>query len=473
MIKYLYIIFIVLSANIFGQESNNHKLKSYIENNSSLAGSFIGVSVLDLTNKKTVLNYNADKNFIPASVLKLFYTLAAIDTKGKDFKFKTEVSYTGNILFDGTLEGDLIISASGDPTLGSSRFYKKGVESIFKRITKSLTENKITCIEGDIIIESAKNSYPIHGSWTTEDIGNYYAGGTWGINFNENQYKIKFKLGKTIGDKTKIISVFPEIPYLKIKNQVTTAKKGTGDNSYIYGLPFSFYREVKGTLPIDNDTYTIKGSMPNPPLVFLRLLANYLDNTDFYFNSFKYTEFNHKSKKHLFDIESPTLGEIAKTCNNWSINLYSESIAKLLCLKTNHPNDYLYEKEIQYFLKKYNIDFTSTQIVDGCGLSSENHVSPKTINLFIEIMVDKLGLSIVLDVLPKAGVEGYAKKINIQNLWIKSGSIQGVLNYSGIFKNINGKYYAFSIMSNNNNMNKDIKKNILKLIKSITSNSYL
>ncbi len=82
-------------------------------------------------------------------------------------------------------------------------------------------------------------------------------------------------------------------------------------------------------------------------------------------------------------------------------------------------------------------------------------------------MIDKLGIFTVIDILPKAGVEGYAKKIPIKNLWIKSGSIQGVLNYSGIFRSKTGKYYSFSFMTNNNNENIKLKADIFEVIRQL------
>ncbi len=451
----------------YAQTITNSRLRQLIENNSRLSKSFVGVSVYDLKKNKEILAYNSTKNFVPASVLKLLYTLSAIETKGKDYKFNTEIAYTGKILFDGTLEGDLIITPSGDPTFGSHRFYKDGYKSIFKILKDELTKSGIRCIEGNIILVLAKQSYPIHGSWTTEDIGNYYAGGSWELNFNENLYKTKFSLGNKIGSPTKILDITPQISHLTLINNVLVGEKGTGDNSYIYGLPYDFHREIRGTLPLGKKTFTIKGSIPNPPLTFIRLLGDYFDNNNIYFKDYEisYNSFHNTATIYVF--ESPELLQIVKTCNNWSINLYSESLSQLLCLESNHPVDYLYKKEIKSFFKKYKTDFTNVQIVDGCGLSSENHISPKVLTRFIKEMIDKLGLFTVLDILPKAGIEGYAKSIPMKALWIKSGSIQGVLNYSGVFKSKTGKYYAFSFMTNNNNENIKLKSDIFEVIRQL------
>jgi len=468
--KYILAFFLIVTLQsnfIVAQGISNNQLSNLISKNASLKNSFIGISVLDIRNGNEILSYNSNKQFIPASTLKILYTLSAIEAKGKDFRFKTSFYYTGKILFDGTLEGDILIFPSGDPTLGSNRFYKNGIETIFTGITKALNKKGIKCIDGNIILVNQKNSYPINGSWTTEDIGNYYAGGSWDLNMNDNEYKIKFKTGQSINDKTKIIDITPHIPFLKIQNYVKTGKAHTGDNSYIYGLPKSFSKVIKGTLPITKEnTYNIKGAIPNPPLTFLRLFYQYLDSHNIFVKEIKFTNKDIENKTYIFDIISPPLIKIVKECNGYSINLYSEALAKLLCLKNDHPNEYLRKEEIYSHFLKYDIDFSTTQIVDGCGLSNNNLISPKTMNLFIKTLINKLNLNIVLEILPHAGEDGYAKNIKNKNLWIKSGSINGVQNYSGIMKSTNNSFYIFSIMSNNNHKNKrkNIKNSILNIL---------
>jgi len=54
----------------------------------------------------------------PASVTKLFSVAAALDELGADYVFSTPVYARGELDESGVLDGDLILVASGDPTLG-------------------------------------------------------------------------------------------------------------------------------------------------------------------------------------------------------------------------------------------------------------------------------------------------------------------------------------------------------------------
>ncbi len=463
------ILFIAYTAK---SQANIDNLKEAVKKLEAVSNSHVGISIFDLQNKKEIFSSNSNKTFTPASVLKLFYTLAAVETKGKNFKFSTDFYHTGDILYDGTLEGDLLIFSSGDPSFGSPRYYKKGIETTLEIIYKKLKQKNISCIDGNIILIVPNQSYPVNGNWVNEDIANYYGGGTWAFNFNDNEYKIKFDLGKDVGAGTEITQVFPHIPGISISNKVTVGKEGSGDNAYIYGDVLSYKRYIRGTLS-DNKN-TIRGAIPNPPKTFMKILGSFLDKKGIYHNKMTILQGDKSEKQFLFSIQSPSLLTLAKECNDYSINLYSEAFAKMLCLNSNHPNDYLYNEELEYFFKRYNIDTDKIHLDDGCGLSPKNLVSPREINKFIISIVEKLNLKTVLDIMPQVGKDGHYKNIlkKNKNYWMKSGSIEGARNYSGIYKNNNNKYFVFSVMTNNNlpDKSKSIRKNILNVIQQISRN---
>jgi D-alanyl-D-alanine carboxypeptidase/D-alanyl-D-alanine-endopeptidase (penicillin-binding protein 4) len=76
-----------------------------------------GLLFVDLATGETIVARDSEKLFAPASTTKLFSTATALDALGTDYRFRTPVHYRGT-LTDGVLEGDLILVASGDLTLG-------------------------------------------------------------------------------------------------------------------------------------------------------------------------------------------------------------------------------------------------------------------------------------------------------------------------------------------------------------------
>jgi len=76
-----------------------------------------GLLFVDLETGKVLFESNADKLFAPASVTKLYSVAAALDALGADFRFQTPV-YRRGAVDDGQLDGDLILVAGGDLSLG-------------------------------------------------------------------------------------------------------------------------------------------------------------------------------------------------------------------------------------------------------------------------------------------------------------------------------------------------------------------
>jgi D-alanyl-D-alanine carboxypeptidase/D-alanyl-D-alanine-endopeptidase (penicillin-binding protein 4) len=76
-----------------------------------------GLVVQDLVTSQTLIQHNADQSFIPASSIKLYFCAAALAELGPKHRFETPVFRRGEVR-DGILEGDLILRAQGDPTLG-------------------------------------------------------------------------------------------------------------------------------------------------------------------------------------------------------------------------------------------------------------------------------------------------------------------------------------------------------------------
>jgi D-alanyl-D-alanine carboxypeptidase/D-alanyl-D-alanine-endopeptidase (penicillin-binding protein 4) len=77
-----------------------------------------GVLAIDAASGRTLYEHNADKLFAPASVTKLFSVAAALDALGDDHRFVTPVYSRGTLGADGKLDGDLVLVASGDLSLG-------------------------------------------------------------------------------------------------------------------------------------------------------------------------------------------------------------------------------------------------------------------------------------------------------------------------------------------------------------------
>ena len=81
------------------------------------------IYIADADNGAAIIDYNSEKSLIPASLMKLITSAAALELLGPDYTFRTTIGYTGSLNSrSGKLKGDIIIRGGGDPALGSKYF---------------------------------------------------------------------------------------------------------------------------------------------------------------------------------------------------------------------------------------------------------------------------------------------------------------------------------------------------------------
>jgi len=108
---------------------------------------------------------------------------------------------------------------------------------------------------------------------------------------------------------------------------------------------------------------------------------------------------------------------------------------------------------LQDFWKQRNIDPNSLNVFDGSGLSPADRVTTRTM------------ATILLSATKESWYHDFYESLPIYNdMHMKSGSINNVLNYAG-YQTHDGKQLCFSIMVNNyNGSGKDIKAKIFKVL---------
>ncbi len=387
----------------------------------------------------------------PASTLKNITAATALSVLGADYRFKTTLLTNGFVDENGTLQGDLIIKGSGDPTLGSARYEETKEQVILEKWAQALKDKGIKAIQGRIIGDDMLYAgYVAPDGWPWADMGNYYGAGVSALNWRENAFGVNFKPGNKEGDATTISSTTADVSYLNIINEVTTGKRGSGDQVYAYAAPYSSKIFFRGTHGLDLNK-TISMSIPDPAydLAFqLREFLNkagiqtespissayelHLNNKDYYSNVSELTEID----VHL----SPTLDKIVYWFNRVSINLYGEALLKALAQKEgislNTANAAKWMSD--YWATKLGIPTGQLKIADGSGLSPNNRITTDAMVKILLYNQDQPWFSAYLDSFPV-----------INEMKMKSGTINGVLGYAGYHESANGNQFVFSILVSN------------------------
>ena len=420
----------------------------------------LAISLKTLKDGKTVFAINQERSLPSASTLKLVSTATVLSVLGSDFRFQTFLEYDGTISSD-TLFGNIYIRGSGDPSLGSDRFkgYPTGPE-IMKQWVAAITSAGIRYIKGRIIGDASFfDKRSIADSWIWADLGNYYGAGIFGLNFNENQYKVKFKPGAESGDPAVYLGAEPAIPYLSFKNQVTTGEKGSGDQTVFYSDPLGNHVVLTGTVPLGFTTFSVKGSIPDPSEYTAFALKEILVNAQI-----PVIEENKLSgntpipvlspRKVLSEYKSPPLKELCLQTNLWSINLYADTFLKQIGkrLTGNSEYDAAAKAMTDYWITR-KADMRGFFIKDGSGLSPSGSVTVHNLTDILSAAGKETSFNDFYKSIAILGQTGTVRNLGKStrasgNVRAKSGSIEGTRAYAGYVTSKSGELLCFAILAN-------------------------
>ncbi len=429
--------------------SSQNKFFQQWTKDAAFDGAVLGVLVCDIDKDSSLMSLNAYQNMITASTMKLITTAAALKTLGPDYRFKTELAYSDSIV-SGNLRGNLVIKGFGDPTLGSKYFFNDQ-KAFIKTWIEEIKKAGISSVAGDIIADGSYfgNTTTPYG-WQWSDVSNYYGSPVSGLNVFDNQYSIFFKTGK-IDSISTIKSVEPYIPYLQLKNHVISSAK-TGDNSYILGGPNEYIKLIEGTLPSYQSAFEVKGSIPNPSLFLAYTLFEELKKAGINITGSYYSQLdkNIPNSKTFYTQWSPTLFEIAKITNKYSINYFAEGIGLEMQKKLGTDN---YSKTLEKCFGK-EFGFSKNTIIDASGLSPANTITPKNYYKVLKAMyADKKLKNYFLESLSISGKDGTLKsfgtgKTFAGNFVGKSGYISNIRGYTGYLKTKKGRNLTVIVLVN-------------------------
>lgn len=417
---------------------------------------------VDLKTGKVAANHRGDSALVPASVMKIVTSAAALQVMGGDKTFETKLMYEGKINKNGLLKGDLYIQGGGDPTLGSDGIEAKP-EAFLTEWVNEMKKAGITSVIGDIIVLDDLFGYEgIPGKWLWEDMGTDYAPGTYGISIFDNIYTLYLSSGVP-GTVPKIIGTIPQMKNLIFDNQAVVSPDGKRD-IYVRGVPFENKRGFYGIVPQNKKEITIKSDIPDPGFFLGQYFSDYIRKNGIKFNgkvtTARVTTRRPKNPVMLAVTESAPVSEIIKVLLTRSDNHYAEHLFQLL-EKVERVN-------IVEFWKEKGLDVDSLTMKDGSGLSRGDTLSAKLLTDILVYMDEKKELKFE-ELLPIAGQEGTVAKFLKEtplsgNARIKSGSMSGIQSYAGYLEK-DGKRYAFAIIVNHWNGDRtDLRDEMEKLL---------
>ena len=423
------------------QQSITQYIESQISNG-PLKGAVVGVCAVEIAGQagndersngndgsKAVLAYNASTRMVPASNMKLVTTGAALRAFGPEYRFKTEIGYSGKIESDGTLNGDVYIIGGGDPTIGAADTTAYKADALFWKWKTILSSAGIRRINGNIIGDgSAWEGSLEHPGWEYADTWTYY--GT--VNMTQT---------------------YPETPWLKLENQAVTGPAGTGNSLYLKTSDKSTEATLTGTFAVDRRPKREQASNKYGALTCAHEFYKNLKATGWEVTGTYGTpdQVGGDRVVKIGHTESPALAQICRKTNVDSDNFYAESL--LRAMGEAATGIAVYDSclvAINEVLEDI-VPGTSKGIVqkDGSGLSRASSVTPEWMANYLTAMS---GNKAFVESLPRPG-EGTLNNLKNLTPWkfrIKSGSMGGTLCYSGyVLDEAGNPRISFAIFTNN------------------------
>jgi len=428
-------------ASTFAQKVEQ-RLSSVMKNftaDAQMKHAIVGLYVVNTTNNTVVFDYNGDVGLAPASTQKIITAATALELLGTNYQYKTKLGYTGRLKGD-SLNGDIIIDPSGDPSFGSSRYQTTNLDML-QRWTEKFAATGIKVVKGDIVInDTAWGTQTLPGGWIWDDMGNYYGAGSGAFNWLENKYQLQLKPGKKLGDKAEIIGADPGLYHVELESELTTGPRGSGDNAYIYLSPYGTKGYVRGTIPLGEDPFTIQGSFPDAAFQFKEFWKEKL-----YTKQIECLQFLSDTKRAKSDtvwldtIYSPNMDSLVYWFMQKSINLYGEAMLKTIAgQQTGMATTEKGVDVIRKFWQERGINKAALRILDGSGLSPQNRVTAKSL------------VQVLAYAKQQPWFDAYFASFPVYNgMKLKSGTISGAKAFAGYHTAKDGTSYAVAIIVNN------------------------
>jgi len=460
------------------------------------ARSNFGIEFYDLETGKVIYALNAEKLFVPASTTKLLTEGTVLAKLGPDYRFHTRMYRTGPIDKHGTLKGNLILVASGDPNL-SNRIQADGtlafVDEDHSYNGPALPGDPLGVIKDFAAQVAAKGIRKIEGRMYVDTSlmpDGQREGGTGvtmsSIIVNDNILDLTAKPGEKVGDPV-AFEVSPQTSYFHFINALTT---GPANSKLSYDVTDPAARPdgsweitVSGNVPQGSGPHTFAYQIPSPTQFATAVLREALQakgteikpkKSDALLKDFSSFQHFYNSEYQVAEHVSPPLSEEIKITLKVSQNLHAGMGPYYLGLFVgkNAKDPLSTGFKIEHaFLMDAKLDLSGASQGDGEGGDWADLFSPDFMCHYLAYWKTRPDFAIFFNGLPILGKDGTLAKIQKDNpgaghVFAKTGTFAAedklnsrlMLNGKGLAGYVqtkSGKTLAFAAYVNHTSMPAD------------------
>ncbi len=470
--------------------------------------SSFGIEFFNLDTNQVVYELNSDKLFTPGSTTKLLTEGTAMGVLGADYRFHTRVFRTGPIDSAGTVKGDIILVASGDPNLsgriqpdGTMAFENEDHSYAGSPDTKAVPGDPLAVIRELAAQVAAKGVKKVQGQ-VIVDASLFPEGrrelGTGVIvspvSVNDNVIDVTVTPGGGVGSPV-TVKISPETTYAKFSNQAKTGEAGK-ENTLDFdpdqlAADGTHAVTITGNMPSDSKPilYAYHISQPSrfAEIVFTDALREKgitaeprtaSAKPDFKVLSSGYTDIN-----VIADHSSPPLSEELKVTLKVSQNLHASMTPFILGAVAGHKTTDIdqggFDLEHE-FLTKAGLDLSGASQGDGAGGAESAFYTPDFMVHYLAYMSKRPDFDVFYRALPILGRDGTLW--NIQNQSPAAGQVHAKTGtfaaYNPLNKNVmvtgkglagymttvDGRHLAFAVYANRVSVTADDPEAVTRIV---------
>lgn len=393
-------------------------------NSSTYQHSTWGILIQDQNTSEVLFTENSQELFVPGSTTKILVAAAALAAYGPDHRFETPVYYDGE-LESGTLQGNLVLVASGDLTMGGrntpdgklaytnldhceansmdgANLTSTDPLAGLNELARQVKASGVSRVEGDVIIDDRLFQKTLAPS------GEYLI---TPIMINDNLIDLEIVPGRAGENAT--INCRPQSSTYTVTSQVQTVSSGQTEIRVNSDDPSKIV--VEGTI-LENSTPQVRTVSVEDPSSFARALfiealkregvevTTPTTNPNQHLASNNTTAYTEDKRVALFT--SSPFSENIKVVLKVSQNMQADTLVALLAAKNGKKTFDEGMKLFGDFLTSAGVNTDMLALIDGRGGSPSDRISPEASNQLLSYMARQSYYQSFFDALPVLGYDG-------------------------------------------------------------------
>jgi serine-type D-Ala-D-Ala carboxypeptidase/endopeptidase (penicillin-binding protein 4) len=412
----------------------------------------VSMVILDAESGQVLFERTPGQALVPASNTKVFTAAAALAVLGADYRFET--TFTGSVPpRDGVVAGDLIVTGTGDPTIGE-RFLETTPMVAMSSLAQKLIDAGLRRVDGAILADVSAFNGPATGeSWPHEPYWKSWMVEVSPLVFNENQVTLRV-MGQAGGAT---VRVEPDIGFVTVHSKLTPVRSAKAESIHVVRGEDGRSFTLTGKIWDKNPGHDLHVNVADGALYFVAALRAALRERGVHVGgSFGIAQTKAPAAPaHRVMTYTAELMSFLPAMLQESNNLHAELIFRTLGRAALQDGSFRGGWRAMYaWLGREGLFESGTMIADGSGLSRANACSARQLAKLLHFVWHRPDLREPLRTsLAVPGGEGTLRKRLPDlagKLFAKTGTLSGVSTLSGYAQDEAGRWLIFAFLFNDN-----------------------